>query len=45
MSEDRSLSLSAVPIRQANLIKSVYTLDSQGQESTPEMLAGFYQSL
>ena len=36
---------SADPIKQAKLIKFVYTLDSQGQEPTPEILAGFYQAL
>jgi hypothetical protein len=30
--------------RQAELIKFVYTLDSQGQKPTPEILAGFYQA-
>ena len=32
-------------IKQAKLIKFVYTLDSQGQKPTPEILAGFYQAL
>ena len=36
---------SADPIKQAKLIKFVYTLDSQGQKATPEILAGFYQAL
>ena len=41
----RDLLPSADPIKQAKLIKFVYTLDSQGQEPTPEILAGFYQAL
>jgi len=41
----RDLLPSADPIKQAKLIKFVYTLDSQGQEPTPEILAGFYHAL
>jgi transcriptional regulator with XRE-family HTH domain len=41
----RELLPSADSIKQAKLIKFVYTLDSQGQEPTPEILAGFYQAL